>query len=101
MENASFHTSSRVPCTRSALMNCDSPPSPQGQKVQCHLPERVPLLREQLEVLVGQLCWGQSLQSQVGPALHEVGQVHKGVRAQAVIPVVGQVGHENADLKRK
>lgn len=46
-----------------------------------YLPERVSLLREELKVLVGQLHGGQGLQFQVGPALHELGQVHKGVRA--------------------
>lgn len=68
---------------------------------QSHLPEGVFLVRKQLEVLVGQLHRGQRLQAQVGPAPHEVGQVDKGVRPQAVVPVVGQVGHEDADLEKR
>lgn len=50
-----------------------------GENVSPYLPERVFLLREELKVLVCELHWGQSLQFQGGPALHEVGQVHKGI----------------------
>lgn len=54
-------------------------PSNPRKNVNCYLPERVFLVREELEVLVSQLHWRQSLQLQVGPAMHKVGQVHKGV----------------------
>lgn len=57
------------------------------------------MIRKELKVLVSQLGWRQGLQSQVGPALHEVGQVNESVQPQAVVPVVGQVGHEDADLE--
>lgn len=63
-----------------------------------YLPEGVCLLGEELEVLLGQLHGGQRLQPQVCGALDKAGKVGKGVQAQAVVPVVGQVGHENADL---
>ena len=63
-----------------------------------HLPERVLLLREDLEVLLGQLHRGQRLQPEVGPGVQEARQVLEGVQAQAVIPIVGQVCHEDADL---
>lgn len=62
------------------------------------LPERVSLLGEDLEVLLGQLDGGQRLQPQVGPALDELHQRLKGVEPQPVVAVVGQVGHEDADL---
>lgn len=39
------------------------------------------------------------MQAKVGPALHELDQALKGVQSQTVIPIVGQVGHEDADLK--
>lgn len=63
-----------------------------------HLPERVFLLGEDLEVLLGQLHWGQRLQPEVGPGVQEAHQVLEGIQAQAVIPIVRQVCHEDADL---
>ena len=63
-----------------------------------HLPERVLLLREDLEVLLGQLHRGKRLQPKVGPGVQEAHQVLEGVQAQAIIPVVGQVCHKDADL---
>lgn len=63
-----------------------------------HLPEWVLLLREDLEVLLGQLNRGQCLQPEVGPGVQKAHQVLEGVQAQAVIPIVGQVRHEDADL---
>lgn len=65
-----------------------------------HLPERVLLLGEDLEVLLCQLHGGQRLQPQVGPGVQEAHQVLEGVQAQAVVPIVGQVRHEDADLLR-
>lgn len=41
------------------------------------------------------------MQAKVGPALHKLDQALKSVQSQPVIPVVGQVGHEDADLKIK
>lgn len=58
------------------------------------------MIRKELKIFVSQLHWRQSLKSQVGPALHEVGQIHKGIQSQSVISIVGQMGHENADLKK-
>lgn len=63
-----------------------------------HLPDGVPLLGEDLEVALGQLHRCQGLQPQVGPCLEELHQVLKGVQTQTVVPVVGQVGHKDADL---
>lgn len=47
---------------------------------------------------MSQLDWGKGLQFQVCPGMNEVGQIHKGVQAQAVVPVIRQVCHEGADL---
>ncbi len=58
----------------------------------------VPLLREDLEISLCQLYRRESLQFQVGPHLYELHQVLEGVQAKTIIPVVGQVGHEDADL---
>lgn len=66
-----------------------------------YLPKRVCLLREELEVLLSQLHRGQRLQLQVCGALDKAGEVGKGVQTQAVVAVVGQVGHEDADLGGK
>lgn len=41
------------------------------------------------------------MQAKIGPALHKLDQALKGVQSQAVIPIVRQVGHEDADLKRR
>lgn len=38
------------------------------------------------------------MQLQVCPGVNEVGQIDKGVQAQAIVPVIGQVCHEDADL---
>lgn len=57
------------------------------------------MIRKELKILVSQPCWRQGLESQVGPALHEVSQVDKSVQSQSVVPVVGQVGHKDADLE--
>lgn len=72
------------------------------RKRRClYLPQGVSLLGEELEVLLGQLHRGQRLQPQVCGAPDKAGEVGKGVEAQAVVAVVGQVGHENADLGAK
>ena len=63
-----------------------------------HLPDGVPLLWKDLQVTLGQLHRRQGLQPQVSPCLEELHQVPKGVQTQTVVPVVGQVGHEDADL---
>ena len=39
------------------------------------------------------------MQAKVGPALHKLDQALESVQSQAVIPIVRQVGHEDADLK--
>lgn len=38
------------------------------------------------------------MQFEVCPGVNEVGQIDEGVQAQAVVAVVGQVCHEDADL---
>lgn len=58
------------------------------------------MIRKELKIFVSQLYWRQCLKSQVGPALHEVCQINKSIQSQPVIPIVGQMGHENADLKK-
>lgn len=50
---------------------------------------------------MSQLNWGQRLQVQVSRALNKAGQVCKGVQPQAVIPIIRQMGHEDADLRDK
>lgn len=69
--------------------------------MQTHLPEGVPLSRKQLEVGVCQLHRGKSVELQVGPRVKEGGQVDKGVETQAIVAIVGQVGHENTDLDNR
>ena len=59
------------------------------------------LLGEELKVLVGELQWRQRVEPQVGPALKERGQVCKRVQTQTIIPVVGQMSHEDAYLLRE
>lgn len=66
-----------------------------------YLPQRILLLGEDLEVFLCQLHGRQRLQFQVGPGVEEADQVLEGVQAQAVVAVVGQMGHEDADLKRR
>lgn len=39
------------------------------------------------------------MQAKVGPALHKLDQALKSVQSEAVIPIVGQVSHEDADLR--
>lgn len=63
-----------------------------------YLPDGVPLLGENLKISLRQLYGRKGLEFQVGPRLRELHQVLKGVQAKAVVPVVGQVGHEDADL---
>ena len=67
--------------------------------LRADLPQGVSLLGEDVEVSLGQLDGGQGLQPQVGPALDELHQGLEGVEAQPVVTVVGQVGHEDADLE--
>lgn len=64
-----------------------------------HLPQGILLLGKDFKVLFCKLDRGQCLQAKVGPALHKLDQALKSVQSQTVIPVVGQVGHEDADLK--
>lgn len=64
-----------------------------------HLPHRVFLLWKDLEVFRRQFQRRQGLQAQVSPALHKLDQRLEGVEAEAVVPVVRQVSHEDADLK--
>lgn len=62
------------------------------------LPEWISLAGEQTEVLLGQLNRRQRLNLQVGPRADKHHQAFEGVQAQAVVAVVGEVGHENAYL---
>lgn len=39
------------------------------------------------------------MQLQVGPGVEEADQVFEGVQTQAVIAIIGQMGHEDADLR--
>lgn len=41
------------------------------------------------------------MQSQIGPALQEVGQVHKSVQTQSIVPIVRQMSHEDTDLQNR
>lgn len=68
-------------------------------KLPSHLPQGILLLRKDFKVLLCKLDRGQCLQAKVGPALHKLHQALKSVQSQTVIPIVGQVGHEDADLK--
>lgn len=69
----------------------------QRRRFSC-LPEWISLAGEQAEVFLGQLDRRQRLNLQVGPRANEHHQAFEGVQAQAVVAVVGQVGHENANL---
>ncbi len=62
------------------------------------LPEWVSLLREDLEIFLSQLDRRQRLQPEVGPTLNKLHQRLKGVKAEPVVAVVRQVGHEDTDL---
>lgn len=64
-----------------------------------HLPQGILFLGKDFKVLFCKLDRGQCLQAKVGPALHKLDQALKSVQSQTVIPIVGQVGHEDADLK--
>lgn len=68
------------------------------QKKFTHLPEWIPLLREDLEVSFSKLNRRQCLEPQVSPALDKLHQRLKGVQTQTIITIVGEVGHEDADL---
>lgn len=63
-----------------------------------YLPEWISLRGKQAEVFLSQLNRWQGLHLQVGPRLDEHHQAFKCVKAKAVIPVVGQVGHEDTYL---
>lgn len=64
-----------------------------------NLPQWLSLFREGLEVFVSKQCGWQSLQPKVGPTLNKLHQRLKGVQSQAVVTVVRQMGHEDADLQ--
>lgn len=66
---------------------------------RAYLPQGVLLLGEDLEVFLCQLHRRQRLQLQVGPGVEEADQVFEGVQTQAVIAIIGQMGHEDADLR--
>lgn len=69
--------------------------------MQTHLPEGVPLFGKKLEVLVRKLQRWESVEFQVGPRVKKGSQVDKCVEAQPIVAVVGQVRHENTDLKNR
>lgn len=54
---------------------------PLGPYLLTHLPEWIFLLRENLEVLLGQLHRRQCLQPEAGPGMQEAHQVLEGVQA--------------------
>lgn len=56
---------------------------------------------EKLEVLVRELQRRECVELQVCPRMKKGSQVDKGVKAQPIISVVGQVGHKNTDLKNR
>lgn len=63
-----------------------------------HLPKRISFRGEKAEVFLSQLDRWQSLHLQVSPCLDKRHQAFKGVQAQAIIPIVGQMGHEDTNL---
>lgn len=67
--------------------------------MQTHLPEWVPLFREKLEVFVCELQGWQCVEFQVCPRMKKGGQMDERVKAESIIAVVRQVGHEYADLE--
>lgn len=73
----------------------------EGAGCSSDLPEGVSLFRKDVEELLSQLDRRKSLQLQVGPTLDKLDQRLKGVEAQAVVAVVGQVSHEDTDLDRE
>lgn len=62
------------------------------------LPEWISLGGEQTEVFLSQLNRWQGLHLQVGPRLDEHHQAFKGVQAKAIVPIVGQMSHEDTNL---
>lgn len=69
--------------------------------MQTHLPEGVPLFRKKLEILVSKLQRWESVEFQVCPRVKKGSQVDKCVQTQPIVAIVGQVGHENTDLKNR
>lgn len=67
--------------------------------LQTHLPERVPLFREKLEVFLCQLQRWECVEFHVRPRAKKGGQVDERVKTQSIIAIVGQVGHEYTDLE--
>lgn len=51
--------------------------------------------------MVCELQRRECVQSQIGPALQEVGQVHESVQAQSIVPIVRQMSHEDTDLQNR
>lgn len=64
-----------------------------------YLPKGTPLLREEFKVLSCKRDRRKGLQAQPCPALEEAHQALKGVQAQTIISVIGQMGHKYADLQ--
>lgn len=65
-----------------------------------YLPKGVSLLRKKFKVFSCKGDRRKGLEAQSCPALEEAHQALKGVQAQSVISVVGQVCHKDADLTR-
>lgn len=63
-----------------------------------HPPNWIPLIGEDMEVLLAQLQRGNSAQAEVGPTLDKLDDRLEGVESQAVISIVAEVSHEDADL---
>lgn len=80
---------------------CKCPPPPLPQTMLPHLPQRVLFLWKYFKILFGQLDWRQSLNTKIGPTLHEFDKAFKSVEPKPVIAVIGQVGHEDADLQTR
>lgn len=70
-----------------------------SQNLPSHLPERVLLLWKYFKILSGKLGGRQCLETEVGPALNKFDQAFKSVEPQPVIPIIGQMCHEDADLQ--
>lgn len=64
------------------------------------LPQRVSLLWEESEVLVCKLQGRKCVQPKVGPAFQEVSQISERIQTQAIVPIVGKMGHKYTDLQR-
>lgn len=65
---------------------------------QSYLPQWIFLIGEQTEVFLGQRHRWQGLQLQIGPRPHEHHQTLKGVKTKAIVPIVGQMCHEDTYL---